>query len=237
MVGVEPQWSRLPIFQLSSTQHQLNSMTQPGLVESGTSLAESKLSNLYMKDSDHLNKYTVKFNQYAALVHWDHTALHYFFCKGLAPCLKDELVHVVEACTLCKLRKQVSKLDNCYWQHHFECAREQKLHPSSSSTSSSFNNKSNSVNSSGGSSSSKPQSNSNYGGSNNSSNNKKPYADKLGKDGKLNQAERERRRKNNLCMFCGGNHKLDDCNKRKKAQDAYHLVCIVEGDVPFLFNK
>ena len=217
-----------------SFQHLIKELQDNFGVYDAVGDAESKLSNLYMKDSDRLNKYTVKFNQYAALVHWDHAALHYFFHKGLAPRLKDELVHVAEARTLRELRKQVSELDNRYWQRHFKRAREQKSHPSSdskskksnqsSNTSSSSNNKSNSSNSSGGSvsgsGSGKPQSNSNSGGSNNSSNNKKPYADKLGKDGKLNQAERDRRRKNNLCMFCGGNHKLEDCNKRKKAQDA-----------------
>ena len=226
-----------------SFQHLIKELQDNFGVYDAVGDAESKLSNLYMKDSDRLNKYTVKFNQYAALVHWDHAALHYFFCKGLAPRLKDELVHVAEARTLRELRKQVSELDNRYWQRHFERAREQKSHPSSdskskksnqsSNTSSSSNNKSNSSNSSGGSvsgsGSGKPQSNSNSGSSNNSSN-KKPYADKLGKDGKLNQAERDRRRKNNLCMFCGGNHKLEDCNKRKKAQDARGCAASVSKD-------
>ena len=42
----------------------------------------------------------------------------------------------------------------------------------------------------------------------------KPYANKLGADGKLKPEERERRKKLGLCMFCGGNHATDDCNKR-----------------------
>ncbi|KAJ7040566.1 hypothetical protein C8F04DRAFT_1253885 [Mycena alexandri] len=43
----------------------------------------------------------------------------------------------------------------------------------------------------------------------------KPYADKLGADGKIKEAERERRRKNNLCMYCGGQgHSAEDCKKR-----------------------
>ncbi len=48
-----------------------------------------------------------------------------------------------------------------------------------------------------------------------STSNPKPYADKLGKDGRLTQEEKDRRWKNNLCMFCGGKHKTEDCNKRK----------------------
>ena len=42
----------------------------------------------------------------------------------------------------------------------------------------------------------------------------KPYANKLGSDGKLKPEERERRKKLGLCMFCGGNHATDECNKR-----------------------
>ncbi|THU78113.1 hypothetical protein K435DRAFT_700781, partial [Dendrothele bispora CBS 962.96] len=190
--------------------------------------------NLFMKDGDRLNKYTVKFNQYAALVHWDHSALRYFFWKGLAPRLKDELARVQEANTLPELRKQVADLDNRYWQRHFERMREQKSSSSSSdnkskkkdnssSTSKSNPTSSTSSPSSGNSSGNQSGSGKNTSGSSNSSsgnNSKKPYADKLGKDGKLTQAERERRKKFNLCAFCGGNHKIDDCNKRKKAQEA-----------------
>ena len=40
------------------------------------------------------------------------------------------------------------------------------------------------------------------------------FSDKLGKDGKLTQQERQRRFDNNLCMFCGGvGHTAKDCNK------------------------
>ena len=37
---------------------------------------------------------------------------------------------------------------------------------------------------------------------------------KLGKDGKLTPAERQRRMDNNLCMFCGSpGHMVKDCPK------------------------
>ena len=39
-------------------------------------------------------------------------------------------------------------------------------------------------------------------------------ADKLGKDGKLNTSERQRRIDNNLCLYCGGtDHKAGECKK------------------------
>lgn len=45
---------------------------------------------------------------------------------------------------------------------------------------------------------------------------KKPYQDKLTKGGKLTTEERERRTKNNLCMYCGeSGHQASDCPKRK----------------------
>ena len=44
---------------------------------------------------------------------------------------------------------------------------------------------------------------------------KKPYSDKLGKDGKLTQEERQRRFANNLCLFCGGpGHTAGACPKK-----------------------
>jgi hypothetical protein len=40
------------------------------------------------------------------------------------------------------------------------------------------------------------------------------YANKLGKDGKLTQEERERRKTNNLCLFCGqSGHSVTSCPK------------------------
>lgn len=46
----------------------------------------------------------------------------------------------------------------------------------------------------------------------------KPYADKLGKDGKLTQKERQHRFTNNLCLFCGSaGHTADICPKKSAA--------------------
>ncbi|SJL04330.1 uncharacterized protein ARMOST_07696 [Armillaria ostoyae] len=60
----------------------------------------------------------------------------------------------------------------------------------------------------------------------------KPYADKLGKDGRLTQEEKDRRKKNNLCMFCGGKHKTDDCNKCKAAASTKGRAAEVEDPPP-----
>ncbi|KAL0566067.1 hypothetical protein V5O48_015949, partial [Marasmius crinis-equi] len=47
-----------------------------------------------------------------------------------------------------------------------------------------------------------------------------PLANILGPNGKLKPSKLERHKKNNLCVFCGGKHKTDDCNKRKKSAEA-----------------
>jgi hypothetical protein len=48
---------------------------------------------------------------------------------------------------------------------------------------------------------------------------KKPYADKLDSRGKIKQDERDRRKKNNLCMYCGGGgHTAENCKKRPAEQ-------------------
>ena len=57
----------------------------------------------------------------------------------------------------------------------------------------------------------KPQSST---GASTSSSSPNPLADKLGKDGKLTQQERQRCFDNNLCMFCGGvSHIAANCPK------------------------
>ena len=44
---------------------------------------------------------------------------------------------------------------------------------------------------------------------------KSDLSDKLGKDGKLTPAERQRRFDNNLCLFCGdAGHTAKDCTKK-----------------------
>ena len=54
--------------------------------------------------------------------------------------------------------------------------------------------------------------------SNKTSNTPKPYSNLLGPDGKLKPEEKERRKKEGLCLVCGGKHDTDKCPKRKVAQ-------------------
>ena len=55
--------------------------------------------------------------------------------------------------------------------------------------------------------------------SKNSGNRKpRPYDKHLGSDGKLKLEEKERRNRLGLCVFCGENHKFEDCPHRRRGQ-------------------
>lgn len=137
-----------------------------------------------------------------------------------------------EAETLAALKRAVQQIDGRYWQCHYE-----KLRALKGSAGSSSGNKSSS--SSG--SNVKPKSGSTpalSGGSLAQSSNQKPnqskgstlsssshcpntqrtYTDKLGKNSKLTQAKKNRWKRFNLCMFCGGNHSLADCQKHSTTE-------------------
>ncbi|SJL05252.1 uncharacterized protein ARMOST_08618 [Armillaria ostoyae] len=60
----------------------------------------------------------------------------------------------------------------------------------------------------------------------------KPYADKLGKDSCLTQEEKDCHKKNNLCMFYGGKHKTDNCNKHKAVAFIKGHAAEVEDSAP-----
>ena len=55
--------------------------------------AATKLDNLSMKDTHHVTRYNVEFNEYSALTCYNEHALYTRYYKGLAPCLKDAFVY------------------------------------------------------------------------------------------------------------------------------------------------
>ena len=52
---------------------------------------EFELERLRMHKDQKLTKYTILFNRFATIVHWDKYALQRQFYKGLASCIKDKL--------------------------------------------------------------------------------------------------------------------------------------------------
>lgn len=165
-----------------------------------------------------------------------------FLANPLVVDLKDEMVHVAEPANLSEYRKEVLRIDNRYWRREEERKRESncttpqskpnssaKKGNSSASTSvsvnvtpTSGNQSSENQNRKGGNRSNKGGAGQSSGQSPKSSNNSasrppRPHERFLGPDGKLKPEELERRRKFNLCLFCGEKHKFEDCNKRKQS--------------------
>ncbi len=174
---------------------------------------EDALKHLQMHNEDRIMKYMVQFNQYASQVGYGNNSLRHAFYRGLCTHIKDDMAHHRKPNNLRNMRFLAQELDAHYWTQRTKISRENWENKSSGSYSNNPKSKGSNSNPSSLTSGSAPKSsNSNSSGS---ASNPKPYADKLGKDGRLTQEEKDRHRKNNLCMFCGGKHKTEDCNKRK----------------------
>ena len=163
-----------------------------------------------MKDHHHITRYNVEFNEYSVLSGYNDQALYTRYYKGLAPRIKDALVFSSKPATLNELRTHAQALNLQYW----ECKDEEKPRGASSSgtvpaTSSSNSSKGQTTHPKSSSRSSTPGSSSSKG--------KKPnLTNVLGPDGKLLPEEKERRKKNNLCLICASkDHYSDKCPSRK----------------------
>ncbi len=175
--------------------------------------AKDALEHLRMHDRDRIMKYMVQFNQYASQVGYGDNSLGHAFYRGLCTRIKDDIAYHRKPNNLHDMHFLAQELDARYWTRRTEISCENWENKSSGSYSNNPKSKGSSSNPSSSTSGSAPKSsNSNSLGS---ASNPKPYADKLGKDGHLTQEEKDRRQKNNLCMFCGGKHKTEDCNKCK----------------------
>src|ERR1700726_2230672 len=181
--------------------------------------AEFELERLRMHEDQKLTKYTISFNRFAAIVHWNEYALKWQFYKGLASRIKDEMARVNHADTLRRLREQASVIDSCYWAQQQGISRDsvKALMPNNNKKETPDNSKSSNPpsaaksdkssdkcqtnsGSNSGTSGSKPAGAS--GNSGDSGKAKKPHLEgKLGADGKLTPEERQWRFDNNLCLF------------------------------------
>lgn len=186
--------------------------------------AEHDLENLSMSDNQRVARYVTQFNRLATQVSWGTEALRYQFYKGLPDRLKDRISEVGKPKDLNKLRELAQSIDARYWERKAERSRENrttssgnKSAPPPKTTPTPNTTPSKSGSSSNQSSKNTPK----QGTPKTPSNPPKPYADKLGKDGKLTQEERQRRFANNLCLFCGGSgHTADACPKKSAAAKA-----------------
>ena len=187
--------------------------------------AEDNLRQCRMKSSDKISTYLLAFDTYAAITGWGDRALRHQFYEGLPSRIKDEMVHQNYVNDLAGVKTIAHRIDARYWHREAEKARERARNPSGAGHSSGNtrtgqsnppasgtprNDRANSGKKK------KSSSNNNPAAKDDSAKKAKPYAEKLGKDGKLKPEERERRLKAGLCMFCGGSgHTADECKKKK----------------------
>ena len=200
-----------------------------------TADAEDSIDNLKMQDNQHIVKYNVEFNRLAIRTGWDDSVLRHRYYSGLAERIKDIMGQQGKPGTLELMKHLAHSIDARHWERQREKSRAGKGKSDSKS-----DGKSDKPDDKKGSSSN----NNNSKGKNNnkkndksasSSGNSASLSDKLGKDGKLTPAERQRRFDNNLCMFCGGvGHTAKDCTKSTSstAKAKARATQVKEKDTP-----
>ena len=183
--------------------------------------ASYKLDHLVMKEHHHITKYNVDFNELATITGYDERALHAMYYRGLAPRIKDALAISGKPNTLDELRTKSQALDLRYWERKDE--ERFKSNAQSSSSAKPAATTSSSTSQSTSKTVSNPSSSRTRSATpSDASKPKGPDLSKiLGPDGKLLPAEKERRRKNNLCLICGSkDHHAEQCPSRRERTPA-----------------
>ena len=180
--------------------------------------AESGIDHLKMQDNQHIVKYNVEFNKLAIRTGWDDGVLRHRYYSGLAERIKDIMGQQGKPKTLDDMKALAHTIDSRHWER----LREKSRAGRNKSDDKPDNSKPDKGKKSDDKEKTPPSNNNNNPakkdkhkpGKPQSSGSSNPLADKLGKDGKLTQQERQRRYDNNLCMFCGGvGHTAASCPK------------------------
>jgi hypothetical protein len=174
--------------------------------------AEHELTNLRMRDNQHVSDYLVRFSGLALRCSWGEPALRYRFYEGLPPRIKDELSKSEKPRTLQVLKQKVQNINARYWERTQEHSREQQYrqNPPKSSTSAA---------------SAVPSTIPKFTPRSNFRLKQKPkpkdskpttlhvdLSGKLNSKGKLTQQKRQCQIDKNLCLFCGGSgHWTNTC--------------------------
>ena len=209
--------------------------------------AESSIDYLRMQDNQHIIKYNVDFNRLAIRTGWDDPVLRHRYYSGLAERIKDIMGQQGKPETLEAMKTLAHTIDSRHWERLREKSRSGKNKSDDKPDKSDKTDKGNKSDDKGKSSSSNNNNNNSKGNNKNNNNNNKsgktpsssgssnPLADKLGKDGKLTQQERQRRFDNHLCMFCGGvGHTAANCTKASSsaAKTKARAAQVKEKDSP-----
>src|SRR5882672_813557 len=85
---------------------------QPDLAQS----SECTLRTLKMQDYQHINKYMIEFSEHATHMGWNDADLYGEFYRGLAECIKDQLVSLECPATFQQLKTDALRCDSHYWE-------------------------------------------------------------------------------------------------------------------------
>lgn len=210
---VEPDW----FSDFAAFEHELS--VQFGTINAAA-VAERKMGTLRMRPNEHINDYLTKFTSLKNDVDWNDSALSFAFRSGLPNRIKDEIArHDSRPRNLQELTELVIRIDFQYWDRETERYQErtderptQRHDPTSHRTPSSARPTTRS--------STAPRSTASSSTSNSMSYRpNKTVVERpplpLDNQGKVTNNERQRRIDNKLCLYCGGNHFLDKCDKKK----------------------
>jgi hypothetical protein len=166
---------------------------------------ERQLSQLQMKDTDHVNRHIVRFDTLAIQLDWNEAALRSRFENSLNTRLKDDLGRMEPAVmrNLTTMKERVTALDRRYWERQEEIKREKGKSGNSDGGQGSkkpSNNSSSPNTSSSSSSSSRPPNKSGPAPAQSSSSSSRPTTDS---SGRITAEERKRRMDSKLCLYCG----------------------------------
>jgi Domain of unknown function (DUF4939)/Zinc knuckle len=201
---------------------------------------EDAITSLSFPDGGKATKYFIEFAKYQTRIKWDDRSLRKIVKDAIPARITNELRFIHEdTSTFEGFKRAVLKIDNDYWKRKQDEANKQRLvqslqsrlsksgpKPNSKPNSSPPKDQTSSASSSNNNNSSNPgkKQNSKQKGkqpSNPSSSptnppQNQPRNDRLGPDGKLTAAERQRRYDNGLCLVCGEKgHMAKDCPRSK----------------------
>src|SRR5271169_5818472 len=172
--------------------------------------AQNNLLNIKMKDTGKVSEYLVRFNSHAPYTGWNDTALTGHFYRGLPDRIKDMFQLIQRPQTFTSMRQHALEFDQRYWERQEELGN-RPYRPSDKPRTTPNNPRpynSPPQNKPSASSSSAPNS-STTAKDNSNSNSRNPRSKPRGP---LSEEEKQRRRNENLCLYCAGkNHKTPDC--------------------------
>src|ERR1700676_1875527 len=156
---------------------------------------ERKLHMLKMSEHNRVLCYINQFKEGASLTRWNDDALRSQFYQGLPNHLQDDISREGKPVKLQGMYQAALKFDGRYWE------RQEELKAMRSSDRGTHSSSSRAMNSA---SSSTPSSSTTH----------KPKIHKT--SGELKEEEKERRKRENLCAYCGNSgHSVDNCTKRR----------------------